>query len=292
MAIFPSIFPVLPKYSGPFQVGSAEVEVPLSKPRNFDVTGTSVETVLVRLFYPADTSAVGKKTAPSWLPQPGMEYAKGYANFLKQPILPTSLAIALAVYNTTIPATENAPPIGPSNSCLPVMIFSHGLGGSRNAYSQWCGSLASYGVFVAAIEHRDGSAPISVVNAGSRNQTVVHYRRFTELNDQTRDYRTSQLAHRIFEVSELVSLLRDINHGKPVNVSEDKQSFLNQFEGLLNTKRGQLIMAGHSFGAATAVAVCKEKENVESNYPLKDEFKAAVILDIWMFVSLSYNGFC
>jgi platelet-activating factor acetylhydrolase len=292
MAIFPTIFPVLPKYPGPFQVGSVEVEVPLSKPRNFDVTETRAETILVRLFYPADTSAVGKKATPSWLPQPGMEYAKGYANFLKQPVLPMSLAIVLAVYNITIPAIENAPPIGPSNSRLPVMIFSHGLGGSRNAYSQWCGSLASYGVLVAAIEHRDGSAPISVVNAGTRNQTVVHYRRFTEHNDQTRACRTSQLAQRTFEVSSLVGLLRDINHGKTFKISEDKQSLLYQFKGLLNTKKGQLIMAGHSFGAATAVAVCKDKENIESSYPFRDDFKAAVMLDIWTFVSHSHNNFC
>lgn len=292
MTIFPSIFPTLPKYPGPFQVGSVEVEVPISKPRNFDTTGTKVETILVRLFYPADTSAVSKRAAPSWLPQPGMEYAKGYANFLRQPVLPMSLAIALAVYHITMPVAENAPPIGPSNSRLPVMIFSHGLGGSRNAYSQWCGSLASYGVFVAAIEHRDGSAPISVVNAGTQNQRVVPYHRFTEHNDQTRDYRTSQLTQRKFEISKLVGLLRDINHGEVINISRDKQSLLCQFKGLLNTKKGQLIMAGHSFGAATAVAVCRDNESVESNYPLRDEFKAAVILDIWMFVSQGHHNCC
>jgi len=135
MAIFPTIFPSLPKYPGPYQVGSIDVEIPLPDSKKFDVTGTSVETILVRLFYPADsTTRLAKATAPSWLPQPSMEYAKGYAAFLKQPIFPASLAISLAVYNTTIPATENAAPITPPNQRLPVMIFSHGLGGSRNTY--------------------------------------------------------------------------------------------------------------------------------------------------------------
>ena len=285
MAIFPSIFPVLPKYPGPYQVGSIDVEFPLSEPRKFDVIETHVETILVRLFYPTKSNVVTKKAAsPTWLPQPSMEYAKGYANFLKQPILPVSLVISLAVYNTTIPVIENAPPINPPNSHFPVMIFSHGLGGSRNAYSQWCGSIASYGVFVAAIEHRDGSAPTSIVHVGTPKQSAVPYRRIREYNDQTKDYRTFQLAQRTFEVSKLITLLRDLNHGKLVNINDEKKSVLDHFKGILNTKKGQLIMAGHSFGAATTVAVCKEKENIEADYPLKDEFRAALMLDIWMMV--------
>jgi platelet-activating factor acetylhydrolase len=286
MAIFPSIFPSLPKYPGPFQVGSIDVEVPLPESKQFETTETSVDSVLVRLFYPADENGLAKSTAPSWLPQPTMEYAKGYAAFLKQPVLPASLAISLAVYNTTIPSMENAPPVTPPESGLPVMIFSHGLGGSRNAYSQWCGSMASYGVIVAAIEHRDGSAPISVVHVDSKKQTIVPYRRITEYNDETKHYRTSQLAQRTYEVSKLVKILRDINHGRIIDIDDDEQQkTLNRFKGIMNTDKGQFIMAGHSFGAATTVAVCKDKENLEANYPVKDEFKAAIMLDIWMMVS-------
>src|SRR5277367_1042275 len=114
MAIFPTIFPVLPKYPGPYQVGSIDLEISLSESKKFDVIGTSVETILVRLFYPAKTNVIEKKSlSPSWLPQPSMEYAKGYATFLKQPVLPASLAISLALHSKTIPATENAPPISP-----------------------------------------------------------------------------------------------------------------------------------------------------------------------------------
>ena len=238
----------------------------------------------MRMFYPCEN---GGKARPAWLPQPSMEYAKGYANFLKQPVMPTSLAIAMAMYNTAIPAIENGVPAPKENleaGKMPVMIFSHGLGGSRNAYSQWCGSMASYGIFVAAIEHRDGSAPISIVNAPSNKQFSVPYRRITEYNEHTKDYRTSQLTQRTYEVSKLVGLLRDINHGKLEGVTDDMKGLVDMFKGLLNTKKGEFIMAGHSFGAATTVAACKDKENVEASYPLKDEFKAAIMLDIWMMV--------
>ena len=37
---------------------------------------------------------------------------------------------------------------------MPVIIFSHGLGGMRTTYSGICCDLASHGYIVVSVEHR------------------------------------------------------------------------------------------------------------------------------------------
>lgn len=69
------------------------------------------------------------------------------------------------------PRTSAPPPFSRHHTGLfgdeprrfPVVVFSHGLAGSRLSYSQFCGELASYGIIVAALEHRDGSGVRSTV---------------------------------------------------------------------------------------------------------------------------------
>ena len=41
---------------------------------------------------------------------------------------------------------------------FPVVIFSHGLAGTRNTYSLFCSELASRGYVVLALEHACGTA--------------------------------------------------------------------------------------------------------------------------------------
>lgn len=59
---------------------------------------------------------------------------------------------------------------------FPVMVFSHGMASSRTQYTQYCGELASRGYVVAAIEHRDGSGPGTVIkNSSGGERTLLHF---------------------------------------------------------------------------------------------------------------------
>jgi platelet-activating factor acetylhydrolase len=60
------------------------------------------------------------------------------------------------------------PPGEPEKPCFPLLMFSHGLGGTRTTYSSVCGKFASYGFVVLSIEHRDSSGPRTFVNPPKR----------------------------------------------------------------------------------------------------------------------------
>ncbi|KAI8933678.1 hypothetical protein NX059_009396 [Plenodomus lindquistii] len=203
---------VLNPSSGPYAIGSMEIEVPVQSPRTIsDITRhgrhiLQLETVLFTLYYPADFDS-GAGTAPggekrwgreTWLPRPRLQTARGYAHFAGLPdwagigvFGATTMLSKLRAYRNS-PVARHWPPEGnskesgykiknrkgpapegmPEEPTFPLLIFSHGLGGSRTAYSSLCTEFASYGFVVCAVEHRDGSGPRSFVNHARCNSNA------------------------------------------------------------------------------------------------------------------------
>jgi len=159
------------------------------------------------------------------------------------------------------------------------MVFSHGLGGTRLAYSHICGSIASYGVIVVAPEHRDGSAPVSFVtvsaakathapggeseaggpgiNESSEKASVkdtngrvqMDYRAYPhQVSEETENGRNRQLEIRLWELSLIYSALSKIGTGevpKGTIMSSDegeiKEGTLGlEAKNLLSTFKGKL----------------------------------------------------
>lgn len=56
---------------------------------------------------------------------------------------------------------------------LPCVVFTHGMAGMSQSYSHYLGSIASHGVVVAAVEHRDGSGPGSIIHFPDGKERAV-----------------------------------------------------------------------------------------------------------------------
>lgn len=177
-----------------------DIEVPARDPRPISDLKRNgkpvlrIDTVLMGVYYPCDVrkqakskGGLGKLHRVDWMPRPRIASAKGYAKFLNIPEMPVTAYLACTTLFTKLPAFRNAKLATPYREevpktqkdvtdelprpedfdCrdkFPVIIFSHGLGGSRLCYSTICGELASFGCIVIAVEHRDGSGARTHVN--------------------------------------------------------------------------------------------------------------------------------
>lgn len=139
--------------------------------------------ILVRLYYPAKIASANQPNTINpllwlnWLPQEA--YKRGLFDVYNiRNCFLVSVLEKIQKDNFFIPAIPNAKPHRlPKGEKYPVIIFSHGLGGFRNAYSAICCEFASQGFVVAgkfvtifklaifsnliyfiALEHRDNSA--------------------------------------------------------------------------------------------------------------------------------------
>lgn len=147
------------------------------------------------------------------------------------------------------------------------MLFSHGLGGSRNAYSHICGSLASHGIVVVAPDHRDGSSPISFVHTLDAKDKIkrIEYKRIDHKpSTDVYNARDEQLRIRLWEMGLIHDALLKIDTRQRLrNVAEDAtrsggKDMLTMFSHLLSVHEpGSISLAGHSFGAASILQFSK-----------------------------------
>ncbi|KAL7813863.1 platelet-activating factor acetylhydrolase, isoform II domain-containing protein [Trichoderma aethiopicum] len=266
----------LPAYTGRYDVGAVDIEVPLDKPRLvteavFKDSGEPAfehKTTLFTVYYPVDKGVREHKRRHDWIARPISLTAEGYAkfagvnNFIVRPIF--TFALWLIAGGITIPAKVDVPLLdAPDQPPFPVMVFSHGDASSRTDYTNFVGEMASRGYVVAAVEHRDGSGPGSLMRIkGEPDKRILHFEDGELESVPPMDrakFKYDQLAFRDAEILHTVAVLRAINDGQGEDVyrlnSRHEGAHLRDWAGRLDL--GNLTIGGHSFGATGALQALK-----------------------------------
>jgi len=152
-------------------------------------------------------------------------------------------------------------------------------------YSQVCYDMASYGMIVAATEHREGSACMSCYysskpdNEANDINWVEHYK--CELSEDEYALRNRQVHLRSKEASRTLDVLIGLNNGeslqnvfkkhKAIESNETDSSNLSSFKDKLDVSKP--IMSGHSFGGATTLLALAEDSR----------FNIGIALDAWLY---------
>ncbi|KAK3494072.1 platelet-activating factor acetylhydrolase, isoform II-domain-containing protein [Neurospora crassa] len=271
-----SIVPAFPEYTGPYKVGTVDVEIPISKIGSVSANPNEadhIHTIQFRIYYPATPDTNNESI--TWLPPPQRLAVWAYSQFLG---LSSRVASVLSflprhLHYIKIPVHANATLLSPQSagnpqSRWPTVLFSHGLGGSRNAYSHIAGSLASHGMVVFCPEHRDASAAISIIRDPS-DPKLSHIVRCLRIeHSHTPEVwakREAQIRIRAWEIGLLMEAIHHIDLGDNDLIktslstpSPTPLSALHQFTGQLDVHEpGKMIFGGHSFGSATIVQVLK-----------------------------------
>lgn len=178
-----------------------------------------------------------------------------------------------ALRSGLLAAIPNAPVATPPPSSAdtnreqqwPLVVFSHGLGGSIDIYSAVTQQLASDGNVVVVVNHCDGSAAVTRLADGR----IAYYEPISVAVRDNIDgagfrFRNAQLRQRVQEVRRVLNAIAQRQQQEDEN--EDATSVFATVDA------ANVSLVGHSFGAATAMTVAHVDERVQS----------VVLLDAWM----------
>ncbi|XP_014553727.1 hypothetical protein COCVIDRAFT_106917 [Bipolaris victoriae FI3] len=266
----------LPPYTGPYEVGILDIETPVEKRVIHDAilkaTGDKafeLDTLAITLYYPSSLPRAPPSQRPwarPWLPQPVGLIGEGYARLAGVPRLSSVFTSALWLFgsSTVIPGVVDAPILSSAQylDALPCMVFTHGMAGMSQSYAHYLGSIASHGYVVAAVEHRDGSGPGTIIHHPDGKEEKVWHMKLEDLEANPPmtelDLKAAQLNYREAEISETIKLFAKLNAGEApvVNLKPDSpRNALPGFKNRLNLSA--VTVGGHSYGATGAMQALK-----------------------------------
>ncbi|KAF8639716.1 hypothetical protein AX17_000978 [Amanita inopinata Kibby_2008] len=266
-----------------------------------------MDEVAFTAYYPADISSASKQGL-DWLLRPAHVSLHGFSIFAAIPKWILWPVVYLFGIFIKIPVYTNAPLLRPDKMAKPIVdqwplvIFSHGLGGSRTAYSHLCSRLAASGKVVLAIEHRDGTGHACISrswgDSDKKNQREIYYLKENQIEWENHPtnvdplhfpLRADQLELRRQEIYTTYSKFCSFLKGEPSAELEtidggeiDKSSWSaidDSTQSCPVKVHEDITLAGHSFGGCTTLSILSTKPPPgHESIPISQ----TLILDPWL----------
>ncbi len=244
----------LPPPSGPFAVGTAiETWSDRSRPETFTDNPDDYRRIAVQFWYPIAADAVGE-TSP-YIDQPDLKMRAFAANMG----LPKWLVGHIKDLNTN--SILNAA-LHPAASSLPVVIFSHGLGGMKTQNSILAEELASQGYLVVAADHAYDAFMTTFADG-----TIADYRSGSDGINTEAEFWAARGPQLTARTGDVLFMLDQIHQRQFDGESPQPAEPVWQRADL-----SRVGVYGHSFGGATSIMASDQDPRI----------LAAVALDGWM----------
>lgn len=248
----------LPAPSGPYSVGTGiETWEDNSRPEAFTDNPSDIRRIVVQYWYPAAVSSTTETTPHPYLDQP----EKRMGAFAQAMGLPEFLVEHIQEVRTH---SLYGQAVHPDTDTLPIVVFSHGLGGMKSQNTIQAEELASHGYFVIAADHAF-DAYLTIFDDG----TTADYRSSgSEISSEAEFWavRGPQLNARTQDVRFIV----DVISARKSDTKADAATPAHELWQRLDLTR--IGVFGHSFGGATSLMALSQDPRI----------LAGIALDGWM----------
>ena len=252
--------PTMPTLKGRFQTIGCSTFYVQQDPSTTSSPASPPLELVVKVFYPSSTSP--PPSSSTFVPYMTSQQASAVASFAGVPSLLLSHVSHIRTRAvSSAPLPSNLPP-------LPILLYSHGLGGLPETYTVQACDLASRGYVVFMPTHNDHSASISILPTRTVAYQPAH-------GASEKSIRSAGLTRRVQELSWLMELLTGGKTRLPFEAAH-LQTMLEQCD----TQRVGLL--GHSFGAATVMATAAWEQMRAKAEARPCRVAAVVSHDQWM----------
>lgn len=166
-ALLSILFPAvqLPPIKGEFNVGIVKFHLPVNFATINDKNSSAPPDgfVSVRILYP---TLEEPKNLPYLDRDTALDYCKETMAFGAPPPLKE---FSFMLHNWRLIQMAMSPNAKPCGKTLPLIVYSHGLGGTAITYTYQTQHLAAQGHVVLVLDHTDGSAPVVEKHDGTRH---------------------------------------------------------------------------------------------------------------------------